>query len=55
MEILSVQNQYPERFSIISNTTKTKGKFNFYFYPDPIEILRESLKKILIRQTKFPN
>ncbi|XP_023302441.2 protein scylla-like [Lucilia cuprina] len=24
MEILSVQNQYPERFSIISNTTKTK-------------------------------
>lgn len=26
MEILSVQNQYPERFSIISNTTKTKGK-----------------------------
>lgn len=24
MEVLSVQNQYPERFSIISNSTKTK-------------------------------
>ena len=31
MEILSVQNQYPERFSIISNTSKTKGKKKNYF------------------------